>query len=499
MLEPRYSPWNRIVCFAMGSGLITVLFYVVVVVVLSAARVLWEPSARLEPGDMERYALPMTVLSYPPLLGWILYCRHFLDRRSVRSMGLRLDRAGSSMALGVVGGTLAVAWLFGAMWLSGALIFGGTSPEAFERTPAQVALSLGVYALMFLAVAFMEELSFRGYLLHNLSASLKLRGAIWMQAIVFAAIHLLNVPSQANDPNIGSAAWADAARAMPSLALVGAIFALMWAKSGSLWPSIGFHFAWNFCLGCIFSLPVSGLTTFRLFDLQAVGSPWISGGTFGAEGSVLLWPILAGAWWVLSRLPDHPQVARDLSLLDPHHPATLTEAQLAQMQNTPDRAQNGQGEVEAHESRLHTSMRPGETQAQAEPEVSGWTAPAPSSPFENTSSKPVPAGDEPAPSPTIFSPLPFERVRQSPIEPVSMPGGVPDATLQVPPAEQNPEEGGRWQFQPMHELAAASEATSQGLEHAPEPDLASTAKAQHPAPEATTPEEATPSQRPTPR
>ncbi len=333
MLAPRYSPWNRIACFVLGSGLITAAFYAVVLLALGVARSLAEQNPRLEPEDVNHYALGVTVLSYPPVLGWIVYCRHFLDRRSVRSLGLRLDRAGSSLALGAVGGALAIAWLFAALWLCGALVFGGTSPEAFERTPAQVALSLGVYALLFGAVAFMEELSFRGYFLHNLSASLKLRGAIWVQALVFASVHLLNAAGQASDPNIGSAAWLDAARAMPSLALIGALFALMWAKSGSLWPSIGFHFAWNFCLGCIFSLPVSGLTTFRLFDLQAVGSPWLSGGTFGAEGSVLLWPMLAGAWWVLSRLPDHPQAARDLALLDPAHPATLSEAQLAELQN----------------------------------------------------------------------------------------------------------------------------------------------------------------------
>jgi membrane protease YdiL (CAAX protease family) len=336
MLAPRYSPWNRVLCYGLGAALITSAFYAVVVLLLNVARSLASHGAPLPVSDLERYALPVTVLSYPPVLGWLVYCRHFLDRRSVRSLGLRVPGVGQALTLGAVAGALAITWLFAAMWLCGSLVYGGLSPEAFELKAPQIGLSLLVYALLFGAVAFMEELSFRGYLLHNAAASLGLRGAVWAQALLFALVHLPNAVGAASDPSIGAAAWADAARAMPSLVLVGAIFALMWAKTGSLWPGIGFHFAWNFCLGCIFSLPVSGLQTFRLFDLQAVGSPWISGGSFGAEGSVLLLPILAGAWWMLSRLPDHPQATLDLSLLDPAHPATLTEAQLARLQEAPE-------------------------------------------------------------------------------------------------------------------------------------------------------------------
>lgn len=539
MLAPRYSPWNRIVSFGLGAGLISSAFYAVVLLALHVARSLNEQAPQLTPGDLDRYALWVTVLTYPPVFGWLVYCRHFLDRRSVRSLGMRLQRSVPGFLLGSLGGALAIGWLFGAMWLCGAVVFGGPSPEAFESTPPEIARSLATYALLFAAVGLMEELSFRGYLLHNLAASLKLRGAIWAQAILFALIHLPNAIGKSNDPSIGLAAWADAARAMPSLALIGAIFALMWAKSGSLWPSIGFHFAWNFCLGCIFSLPVSGLSTFKLFDFQAEGSPWLSGGTFGAEGSVLLWPILAGAWWVLSRLPDHAQATRDLSLLDPSHPATITESELARLQvarsASPGAPENSAPEAaEAHESRFRTSMRPRQAEAQAEPvafpilgqlpspvEATGWTPPAPASPFAAPPGQAFPNASAPVSSETIFSPLPFEAGRRAAPQPAPMPGGVPDASLQAEPATAAPSE--RWQFQPLPQpatqaapqvLAAApaeaapasivapahEEAAPQVLAAAPEPlaDATGEPAAEAPIAEAPPPETPRP-RRPTPR
>jgi hypothetical protein len=161
MLAPRYSPWVRIVWFGLGGAFITAAFYAVVAAAFGfAAALANQPVAQWQALGIEKYALWISVLSYPPLLGWIIYCRHFLDRRSVRSLGLRLPQAGRLFFLGALGGALAVTWLFGALWVCGSLSFGGTSPEAFERTAAQIALNLLAHAAAFVAVGFMEELIF---------------------------------------------------------------------------------------------------------------------------------------------------------------------------------------------------------------------------------------------------------------------------------------------------------------------------------------------------
>jgi hypothetical protein len=290
-----------------------------------------------------------------------------------------------------------------------------------------------------------------------------LRWAIWAQAIAFALVHVSNAALASGDADARARALGDAARAMPTLVLVGGLFALMWAKSGSLWPSVGFHAAWNFALGCLFSLPVSGIQTFRLFDFAAVGTPWISGGSFGAEGSVLAWPILGAAWWLLSRLPDHPQVARDLALLDPTHPTVVSEAQLSSATVHPaaptaPRVQDELAEPEAEiESRFRTSMRRrSEEQAPTGFPILGqlprseagadWTPavvadPPPSVPAIGFSADAVPFAP---PAPAAASASPFA------------PGPIGKARAEAASTSPAPPTGFAWEFQPLPTPPAAT-------------------------------------------
>ena len=355
MFAPRFSPWLRLLWFGVGAAFASSAFQVVIVAALTYAAILsgQNPEA-LRAEGFAHYALWITVLSYPPIWLWLMFCRRHFDRRSVRSLGLRLEDSARSLGGGILAGVLAIAWLFGALWLCGGVRFSGLSPDAFDQSTTFILGQLGLYALLFACVGFMEEAIFRGYALHNLSAAVGLRSAIWLQAIGFAAIHLSNAAiqsAQAPDAAASQTIWLDAWRAMPSIALIGAIFALCWAKTGSLWFSIGFHAAWNWFLGCLFSLPVSGLPTFRLFDIAPVGNHWLNGGSFGAEGSVLLWPILGLLLWSLQRVPDHPQIARDLALLDSNFVFTLPVS-------TPAPILESETDDEApRQSRFKTSMR----------------------------------------------------------------------------------------------------------------------------------------------
>ena len=347
MPTPRFSPWLRLVIFGVGAAIASVAFGFVVIIALNFSVAL----AGRAPTDVQNglgdYALWINALAYPTLWMWLVFCRRTYDRRPVRALGLRAQNRGRALAGGAIAGAFAVAWLFGILWLSGGVVFNGIAPEVSTLNPLVSAGQLLLYAILFVAVGLMEEAMFRGYALHNISAAVGLRAAIWLQAIVFALIHLGNVGASGAAT---SAQWMDAMRAMPSLALIGAIFALCWAKSGTLWYSIGFHAAWNFALGCVFSLPVSGLQTFHLLDIAPVGNNWLTGGSFGAEGSVLLWPILAALWLVLRRLPDHPQALHDLELLTQSTPQVL-----AAPDNVMETSENKSDPP--RRSRFQTSMR----------------------------------------------------------------------------------------------------------------------------------------------
>ncbi len=311
MPAPRFHPFVRLIF--CGIGLVAVQFLLVLLVmVASALSTPWtNRDAAAQLLDLTtRLALPLLVLSYPASLGWMWLCRRKFDNRSFVSLGLRPRRAGADMARGIATGTLAITLLWLVLWLTGTISVAGWSQVALKHgVGLSIAFLLG-YALVFFAVGFFEETLFRGYTLHNLNAWLGWRGAVAAQAILFALVHLGNVVGASDE------ARRAAIGGLPSLFLIAVFFALSVRKTGSLWFPIGFHFAWNFCLGCVFSLSVSGVQTFRLLDVKPNENSWLSGGSFGAEGSFYLIPILIALIYYISRAPDHPQALLDLELLN---------------------------------------------------------------------------------------------------------------------------------------------------------------------------------------
>ncbi len=310
MPAPRFHPFTRLVFCALGIFAVSVALGLLLLVG-SALSTAWTGRAPAEQllDLATRFALPLTVLSYPASLGWLAICRVKFDGRSFVSLGFRPRRAMPDFGRGALVGTLSIGLLAAILVLTGAISVEGWSSETLEMGLGRSILALLGYATLFFAVGFFEETVFRGYALHNLFSWLGWRGAVASQAILFAIVHLGNVGGS-------NSARLAAFGALPSLFLIAVFFALCYRKTGSLWFPIGFHFAWNFCLGCVFSLPVSGITTFRLFNVSENSNNWLSGGEFGAEGSFLLIPILIALLVYISRAPDHPQALLDLELIN---------------------------------------------------------------------------------------------------------------------------------------------------------------------------------------
>ena len=262
----------------------------------------------------ETNALLITLFVYPIGILWLGFCRAKLDKRSFISLGLRRARFGSNLARGLAAGWLSIAVIWAILWATGTIAVNGWSDAA--RGPNAV-LALAGWLIAFAAVGFFEEFLFRGYTLHNLTNWLGWKTAVIVQATIFALIHLGNVATASNQARVA------ALGAMPSIFLIGVFFAISYRKTGSLWFPIGFHAAWNFSLGCLFSLPVSGIKTFQLLDVQTQTQSWLSGGSFGAEGSFFLLPVLVALIWLLSQAPDHPQALLDLELVKPAPPIVV--------------------------------------------------------------------------------------------------------------------------------------------------------------------------------
>ena len=310
----RLHPFARLCLAALGlfvaqvaAGLGLAAFYVGARLIQSPGQPVNKITGALT-SVTETNALLLTLFVYPIGLLWLGFCRAKFDKRTFVSLGLRRPRLSSNLLRGALTGFLSIAVIWAVLWLTGTISINGWSAAA--RGPT-VALSLLGWGFAFAAVGFFEEFVFRGYALHNLTKWLGWKGAVLVQAIIFALIHLVNVVGASREAVVA------ALGAMPSIFLIAIFFALAYRKTGSLWFPIGFHAAWNFSLGCLFSLPVSGIKTFHLLDVKSNTQSWLSGGSFGAEGSFFLLPVLLALIWFMLQAPDHPQALLDLELVQP--------------------------------------------------------------------------------------------------------------------------------------------------------------------------------------
>lgn len=150
------------------------------------------------------------------------------------------------------------------------------------------------WLLAFLFVGLLEEYLTRGFLqftlmrgLYGLAAKISPTHtrivAFWLAATVmsllFGAGHLGN----AGESPMG----------LIMVVAAGILFSYALWRTGSLWWAIGFHMAWDWAQSFLFGVPDSGtLSAGRLFQTHPTGNVWLSGGTDGPEGSVLVIPTL---------------------------------------------------------------------------------------------------------------------------------------------------------------------------------------------------------------
>ena len=125
---------------------------------------------------------------------------------------------------------------------------------------------------VFIPAAVHEELLFRGYAfqkLHRWNRTV----ALLLGALIFAALHAGNF-------NVTMLALAN-------IFLGGIVLGLAYEHHYRLWFPIGLHLAWNVMSGPILGHEVSGfiMTKSMLVEIDR-GAAWLTGGTFGIEGSV---------------------------------------------------------------------------------------------------------------------------------------------------------------------------------------------------------------------
>ncbi|MBI4770002.1 MAG: CPBP family intramembrane metalloprotease [Chloroflexi bacterium] len=210
-----------------------------------------------------------------------LLARRLLDRRSIASLGLRLDRRSLpdyAFGFGLAGAQMGSIFL--ALRAAGWLRIQGYAWQG--ASPGEWLWPLAGWLALFVGVGFYEELLSRGYHLQNLAEGLNLPLGLFLSSAVFAGLHLTNP----------GATWTSTL----GILAAGYFLAYPWLRTRQLWLSFGLHAGWNFFEGQVFGFPVSGLGGFHLIRQTVAGPALITGGAFGPEAGLIVLPaMLLGA------------------------------------------------------------------------------------------------------------------------------------------------------------------------------------------------------------
>ena len=227
--------------------------------------------------------------------------RKYIDKDTLVSLGLKFDKAAiKDLLYGVFNSALIMAGIYFTMLFTGLIEFEGMSwwsgyiGSGVQFSMAVLPIVLVVFWKLVI-VAWWEELVFRGIIFQNLIKGLGLLWSIVLSSLLFGLVH-------AGNPDATVLSTIIIMLVTPQL-----IYAYL--KTGQLWLPIGLHLGWNFFQASIFGFASSGQNSPTLVMQKAIGPEWLSGGAFGAEGSILVIPFTIASiylihWWVrYSRAP----------------------------------------------------------------------------------------------------------------------------------------------------------------------------------------------------
>ncbi len=203
-------------------------------------------------------------------VGW--FCGKFIEDLPFRALGAWFTKFWFKdfVAGFLIGGlSVLIAVMIG-------VVFGGLSFKYNNVAGSSaITLTLGIaFAVFFFGAAF-EEALVRGYIFQTLTRAKLAWLAILLTSLFFAAGHLANPASN----------WFSSI----NTALAGVWLGTAYLKTRTLWLAFGVHFAWNWVMGALFGIEVSGLTKLTpaplLIEIDS-GPIWITGGDYGLEGGV---------------------------------------------------------------------------------------------------------------------------------------------------------------------------------------------------------------------
>lgn len=172
---------------------------------------------------------------------------------------------------------------------------GGFSPGGMALHAAS-AIRYGIlYLAAFLLVGFFEESTFRGYMQATLAREIGFWPAATALSIWFGLLHVHN----SGEARVG----------LLLAGCFGLLAAFSLRRTGNIWFAIGMHTAWDWGESFFYGVPNSGVAANdHLTTASLHGRVWLTGGSVGPEGSVLVFAVIGiGALGLHLLFPAEPK------------------------------------------------------------------------------------------------------------------------------------------------------------------------------------------------
>ena len=261
--------WLRALLFFIASFITSQIFAgigMVVALLISGFDIstLSNQDAIIDELNKINFLLLLKIIEFFALMFCLWLFMKFIDRKPLMSLGLKYEGFQQDFKFGLILGAGLIAIGFFSLF-----ILGYVRVESFSFPFLDIVL----YFILFVVVAFHEEIMLRGYILRSLMESMNRYLALAISSLIFMTVHLLN-------PNISFLG-------VVNLFLAGIVLGIYYVHKSNLWLPIGMHLTWNFFQGPIFGFEVSGIKSQSLIKQTVNGSDLITGGKFGFEASLL--------------------------------------------------------------------------------------------------------------------------------------------------------------------------------------------------------------------
>jgi CAAX protease family protein len=212
-------------------------------------------------------------------------CMSRIERRSFAEYGLSAKAVLSKRVWqGLLYGFGMVSALIGLLALLRGFSIAGLAIDA--ATAARYAI---LYLLASVVVAIFEEFSFRGYLQATLATATGFWPAAAALSIAFAAAHVNNP----GETPVG----------VVMVGCFGLLAAFTLRRTGNICFAIGMHAAWDWGETFVYSVRDSGMAAKgTLLNSTLHGPTWLTGGSAGPEGSLVVFAVLALSALAIDRL-----------------------------------------------------------------------------------------------------------------------------------------------------------------------------------------------------